>query len=237
MAQLNEKEGSIVARCPGCNGGLSTFIWGIEGREFGAITDRTKDRHWDDCYITYRLFRCGGCGRGALGVVKYGGDIKYPGSYNRLITFFPEAKQRLNLPNSVPTGIKNEFREAEKCLENNCFRAAAGLFRSVLDKVMRANGYNTKLEPNLYKQIEAMAEDGVITQARKKRAHDEIRVLGNDVLHDNWQEIPEEDVEAARHYCQRILEDLYDDRDSVLEQLREAGRKQEEDSVGHEDES
>lgn len=228
MAEIN-KEGSIVARCPGCKGGLSTFVWKSDGKEIGAVTDNTEDLAWNNCYIAYRLFQCGGCGMGALGVIKFGGDHIYPGAYNRLLKFFPEAKQRLDLPNSVPDGIKNEFREAEKCLENNCLRAAAGLIRSVLDKTLRANGYNTKQEPNLYKQIEAAAEEGVITQARKRRAHDEIRVLGNDVLHDDWYEIPEEDVEAGRHYCQRILEDFYDDRASVLNLLREAGRVPEED--------
>lgn len=78
-------------------------------------------------------------------------------------------------------------------------------------------------------QIDAAAADGVITQARKRRAHDEIRVLGNDVLHDEWQEIALDDVEAARHYAQRILEDFYDDRESVLKLLRTAGRVPDED--------
>ncbi len=49
------------------------------------------------------------------------------------------------------------------------------------------------------------------------------------MLHDDWHEIPEEDVEAAKHYCQRILEDFYDDREPVLVLLREAGRVPEED--------
>ena len=129
---------------------------------------------------------------------------------------------RLSLADSVPIGIRKEFEEAEESFSNNCFRAAAGLFRSVLDKAMRANGYNTRKDPNLYDQIEAAAEDGVITQARKKKAHDEVRVLGNDVLHDDWCEIPEEDVAASRHYTHRILEDLYDDRDTVLDLLRAA---------------
>ena len=96
---------------------------------------------------------------------------------------------------------------------------------------MKANGYDTRENNNLYKQIEAATEDGVITQARKKRAHDEIRVLGNDVLHDEWYEIPEEDVIASKHYCQRILEDFYDDRDSVLSLLREASRVPDEDKT------
>jgi hypothetical protein len=103
------------------------------------------------------------------------------------------------------------------------------MFRSVLDKTMRANGYKTKEARNLQTQIDEAASDGVITAARKRRAHDEIRVLGNDVLHDDWHAITLEDVEPAHHYVQRILEDFYDDRDSILKLLREAGRVPEED--------
>jgi hypothetical protein len=108
-------------------------------------------------------------------------------------------------------------------------RAAAGMFRSVLDKTLRANGYKGKEGTTLKQQIDTAAADGVITEARKKRAHDEIRVLGNDVLHDEWHEIKEVDVELARHYSQRILEDLYDDRESVLALLRVAQRTPDED--------
>ena len=229
MAELNEKEGSIVSYCPGCRGGRSTFEWKINGKEIGAVQKKMEDHYWANCVFSYRLFKCAGCGMGALGIIKIGGGGDYPGAYNSLVKFYPETKQRLSIPTKVPQGIEAEFREAETCLENQCVRAAAGLIRSVLDKTLRANGYNTKQESNLYKQIEAAATDGVITQARKRRAHDEIRVLGNDVLHDDWHDIPEKDVEAARHYCQRILEDFYDDRESVLTLLREAGRVPDED--------
>jgi hypothetical protein len=158
------------------------------------------------------------------------GNATYPGDHCRLIYFFPESGSRLPLPNAVPSGIQNEFREGESCLGHECLRAAAGMFRSVLDKTMRANGYKPSKE-NLFDQIEAAAADGVITEARKIRAHNEIRVLGNDVLHDDWQEIPKEDVEASRHYCQRVLEDLYDDRASVLALIRKAKRIPDEDKI------
>lgn len=229
MAILNEDSGSIVAYCPGCQGARSTFEWNsAQEEEFGVIRSIYDE-------TDYRLFRCAGCGRGSLGVVKHNGGLNYPGVYNQLLEFYPETKYRLRLPDRVPEGIKKEFEEAEVSFSNECFRAAAGLFRSVLDKTMRANGYNTRKDPNLYKQIEAAAEDGVITQARKKRAHDEVRVLGNDVLHDDWCEISEEDVEVSRHYTQRILEDFYDDRETVLSLLRAANRTPLEDQQQEED--
>ena len=110
----------------------------------------------------------------------------------------------------------------------NAIAPPPGLFRSVLDKTLFANGYKPKRE-RLVDEIDAAAKDGVIAEARRKRAHQDIRVLGNDVLHDKCREIKEEDVEPAHKYSQRILEDFYDDRNSVLTQLREKKRVPDED--------
>ena len=56
---------------------------------------------------------------------------------------------------------------------------------------------------------------GVTPDARRKKAHEDIRALGNDVLHDDWRVVTDEEVEDSHRYCQRILEDLYDDRTTV----------------------
>jgi len=112
--------------------------------------------------VDYRLFRCAGCGGGALGVVEYYGQhyrVKLA-----LRSFHPEAKERLALPKSVPDGIVKEFREGELCLEAGCFLATARMFRSVLDKTLRANGYKDKRGTTLEQQIDMAANDGVITQ-------------------------------------------------------------------------
>ncbi len=69
---------------------------------------------------------------------------------------------------------------------------------------------------NLETRINAAAEDDILHETRRKRAHEDIRALGNDVLHDEWREVTAEEVEVAHHYAQRILEDFYDDR-SVVE--------------------
>ncbi|WP_411878400.1 DUF4145 domain-containing protein [Polaromonas sp. YR568] len=220
MAEVNGS-GNIVARCPDCNGAVSTFEWKRERtEEWGAIN---AGRVPTSAYRQYRLFRCAGCGRGAIGNVGFNSVSHYPGMDQILYDFYPESGERMVLPAQVPKGIAAEFQEAEKCLENKCYRAAAGLFRSVLDKTLRANGY--KSEGNLKSQIDAAAADGVITASRKRRAHEEIRVLGNDVLHDEWISLNAEDVELAHLYSQRLLEDFYDDRTSVEALLTDAGRK------------
>jgi hypothetical protein len=94
------------------------------------------------------------------------------------------------------------------------------MFRSVLEKTLIVNGYTRKSDGDLYARIEAAAADGVITAARRERAHQEIRVLGNDILHDPWREVTEEEYKLARHYAQRILEDFYDHRGEVEKVLQ-----------------
>ena len=238
MATIN-RLGNIVAQCPTCDGAKSRF----ESVGEPVVGQWSKpDPSSPHRYIyydhQYRLFRCAGCGRGAIAIIKMkkvGGE--FPDSIDRLIQFWPEATGRLRLPASVPDGIRHEFDEAEKCTEAQCFRAATAMFRSVLDKVLRGNGYNTKEEPNLKKQIDAAAEDGVITESRKKRAHEDIRVLGNDVLHDEWHPIDKAAVDAAHTYIQRTLEDFYDDRETVLKLLREKKRIKEEPDTSRETEA
>jgi hypothetical protein len=132
--------------------------------------------------------------------------------------FYPFSIDTAPLPNGVPPDIQAEFREAERCASFGANRAASALFRSVLEKTLKANGYTKSSDPSLrdlQKRIDAASADGVITDARRKRAHEDIRSLGNDVLHDDWREITDEEVESSHRYTQRILEDLYDDRITV----------------------
>jgi len=97
----------------------------------------------------------------------------------------------------------------------------SALLRSTLEKTLSANGYK---KGTLAERIDEAAADGAITAARSKRAHDDIRVLGNDILHDDWRAVTEDEFDQAHHYAQRILEDFYDDRPSVEALLIAKGR-------------
>jgi len=90
-----------------------------------------------------------------------------------------------------------------------------------LEKTLIENGYP---KGSLKDRIDEAAKDGVITAARQKRAHDDVRVLGNDVLHDEWRELTEDEYDAAHYYAQRIIEDFYDSRAEVEALLKQAGR-------------
>ena len=134
--------------------------------------------------------------------------------------FYPLTIEMLRLPAGVPEGIKKEFEEAEICASGGVARRIRVAARSTLEKTLEANGYE---KGALAARIDEAAGDGVITAARA-RAHEDICVLGNDVLHDAWRVVTEEEFDVAHRYAQRILEDLYDDRPSVEALLREKGR-------------
>jgi hypothetical protein len=129
-----------------------------------------------------------------------------------LESFFPSAPTVAALPAAVPDGIAREYREAELCASVQAWRAASALLRSALEKALKASGY---AKGSLQQKIDDAAVDGVMTSARSQKAHDDIRVLGNEVVHDDWRAVDESEVQAALHYAQRILEDLYDDRAEV----------------------
>jgi len=210
----------VKAQCPDCDGALSVFDFRDSSREFGYVFLNKRNKYGGIDYgrIHFRLLSCSGCGR--AGLAKFHDDGPTPPA---LESFYPRALALSPLPSVVPEGVVKEYREAELCASVEAWRAASALLRSTLEKALKANGY---VKGSLQQKIDDAGDDGVITAARKKKAHDDIRVLGNEVVHDEWRAINEDEVQAALHYAQRILEDLYDDRAAVEQVLIAKGRIQ-----------
>ncbi|MHA1482850.1 MAG: DUF4145 domain-containing protein [Candidatus Heimdallarchaeaceae archaeon] len=201
---------NLRARCPDCNGALTTFEVSYKGKEFGdVIVGRTHEFN-EKKYsrVIYKLMRCAGCGRGGLAKVHCNNQF----AQGELESFFPISIERLNIPDKVPEDIKAEFHEAELCASYGATRAASALFRSTLEKTLKENGFTAG---NLKQKIDEAAKDGIITKSRQQRVHNNIRILGNDVLHEDWREIRPDEVNDSHRYAQRILEDFYDDRKLV----------------------
>ena len=200
---------TVRARCPDCDGAVSMFHFQDPSREFGFVLKDGTHEYQGVRYARtqYRLLRCSGCGR--AGIATFHDNGREP---HVLEEFYPHAIEMAAVPRGVPDGVVKEYREAEKCVAARAYRAASALVRSTLEKTLKANGFTSG---SLSAKIDAAAADGVITEARKQRAHDNIRVLGNDVVHDDWREVTEEEAVASLHYAQRVLEDLYDDRATV----------------------
>lgn len=214
------ENGNVKAFCPDCEARTS-FEYQTSGREFGTILINIKHDYKNRTYsgIIYKLLRCASCYRG--GIAKIHVFQEYIHHLTVLEDFFPFSIEKVSVPKDVPKDIEKEFREAEICASLKAFRAASAMLRSTLEKVLKSNGYT---EGNLKEKIDSACGDGIITAARKQRAHEDVRVLGNDVLHDEWRKVIDTEYDDAHHYAQRILEDFYDDRPSVEKLLEAANR-------------
>lgn len=211
--------GNIRAHCPDCNGSLVTFEQSDSHKEYGHIIQDKPQNVGNRRFrrAVFMLLRCAGCGRAGLVKICDNGQVVD----GDVAEFFPYSINHLNIPDSVPEGIRKEFREAELCASVGAWRGASPLLRSTLEKALKDTGYDSG---KLHSKIDAAAKDGVITDARKRKAHENIRVLGNDVVHEDWREMSEEEVEESLRYAQRILEDLYDDREQVIRTLKAKGK-------------
>lgn len=222
----------VLARCPDCDAVTNFDTHGFSNTQMGATIVNSTHTFSGQPYtrILWQAFRCAVCNRGGLGKIHDNGNSQ--GAV--LESFIPAAIDKANLPAAVPPDIQSEFREAELVAANEAYRSGSAMLRSVLEKTLKKNGYDeidvptasggTRKSNRLIDRIDAAASDLIITEARQQRAHQNIRVLGNDVLHDDWREVLPGEYEDAHKYTQRILEDFYDDRPTVEARLAARGR-------------
>lgn len=222
MAAPKYENGNVIAVCSVC-AVPTTFEATREGNnEHGSLIMENPFRKGmvglpDDQRVVFRLLRCAGCGRAGLAGVHGEGSVKD----GTLVEFLPHSVVQLPLPEGIPSGIESEFREAEKDASIESFRSGSAMLRSVLEKTLKAHGYTGG---NLESKVDKAADDGVITLPLKRRAHENVRVLGNNILHDEWRPVDEAEFEAAHEYTRRLLECFYDDSETVKAILVEKGR-------------
>jgi hypothetical protein len=231
-ARYNWQENNVLALCPDCSAVTSFDTKGHSNTSLGAVIINGPHPYNGTTYsrILWQFFRCNACSRGAVGKIHDNGSSQTA----VLEDFLPGGINKAVLPDSVPEDILKEFRESELDASHGAYRSASAMLRSVLEKTLKKNGYdeveikdkqgNPKQSNRLIDRIDAAAVDRVITETRQKKAHENIRVLGNDVLHDDWREVKQEEFEDAHKYTQRILEDFYDDRPTVETRLTAQGR-------------
>lgn len=209
---------NVRTACPNCDGTITSFE--VRGINPSGYLEVEFNHHFNDQFfhkVGYQLLKCAGCGCGGLARI----HIDKVGGVKVLGDFYPASRDWAELPDGTPEGVVSEYREAELCASVGAMRGASALLRSALEKTLRANGYQ---KGTLEKRIDEATDDRILTQARQKRAHEDVRVFGNDILHEDWRAVDPEEYEAAHRYIQRIIEDFYDQRDQVEAILVAAGR-------------
>jgi hypothetical protein len=236
LPQLAPDGIGVRARCPDCGGIPTTFEGRESSREFGTVLQQTSSapgfvfQSRPFIRAIYRLVRCSVCGRGGLATI-YDSPVTFKTEDQKahegkpgvvLVEFFPVSIETLPLPTGCPLGIANEFREAERCASIGAWRGAIALLRSTVEKAFRVNGYDPR--KSLKDRIDEAASDGIIRLAHRERAHKHIRLLGNDILHDDWREVTPDEFDDSHTYVQWILQDFYDARPEVEQILKKGGK-------------
>ena len=218
MKNIKYENGLIKCICPDCKA-IANFDYKDSSREFGFVVIDRRHQYNGQSFsrIVYTLFSCTGCGRGGVAKIHCNNNAQE----GEVEDFYPVGIDKVKVPSDTPKEILAELNEAELCASVRAWRAGSAMLRSVLEKVLSKNGYTEK---KLMDKIDAANIDGIITNSRTQKAHNEIRALGNDILHDEWKEVTEEGFAVAYHYCQRIIEDFYDDRSTAEDVLKEKGR-------------
>jgi hypothetical protein len=213
--------GNVKAICLACSVPVTFEYKDSAAGEFGTVIlhqQRVGPDHRTFARVIHKLLRCAVCSSPGVATVLAN---QYYEQESVMLSFWPTFVVPPPLPSGVPEGVEEEFEEAVRCMSAEAWRGAAGLIRSALEKVLKANGYD---ERDLFKKIEAAGADGLITSSRRQRAQDLVRTLGNDVLHDEWRPVSSEEVDDALHYVGRVIDDFYDDRPTVESVLSVKGR-------------
>ena len=156
--------GTLTRDCPHCRTKRIGFT------AFSAVRLERDSKVW----LT-SLF-CGSCHSGYIVEVQsndgtnpfeYSGNIEYHRHYD-VRKEYPKAKAE-SVPEYLPQNIANFFLQAKTSLSTQNFDASAIMSRKVLEVSVK------KIHPesngSLYKRIEQLASDGLITNDLKEWAH------------------------------------------------------------------
>lgn len=215
------ESGRVIAQCPTdqCGGSLTTY----EEVNSNAQTRLSRSHRYKEesyAYEVWKLLQCANCKSG--GIVKFHNS---DGNYRdgTLEYFYPFSSIKTPLPAQVPDDIKKEYREAELCASVGAHRGASVLLRSTLEKTLKLNGYKSS-DMGLERKIALAAKEGLLTDTLAKKALDKAKVLGDDVLHQDYRIILADEVNDSLKYVARVIEEFYEEREEVEKILVVKGR-------------
>jgi hypothetical protein len=182
---MNLTERLDLKRCPHCN------IANPNITKYDQFETDNANRSYPRIWVTYICQSCGGALIGSRSK-----------QYNTALELFPEPKK---VDDNLPYKAKQFLIQSLETIH-----APAGsimLSASSIDAMLKDKGYK---EGNLYKRIEAAANDHLITEGMSKWAH-QIRLEANDQRHaDEDASLPtEEDAKRIVEFAFALAEFLY----------------------------
>ncbi|REF00361.1 DUF4145 domain-containing protein [Thermomonospora umbrina] len=136
------------------------------------------------------------------------------------VTLYPRPQPR-GLEEAAPEPVRSFFTEGSLCQTAGARRAAGVLYRAAVEEIcndFKATG------PNLYKRIEALAANGLAPETIAD--FHEVRMLGNDSIHDGL-EYSADEVDDVADLIEEAVYELYvePDRKAAYRKKRTERRK------------
>lgn len=135
----------------------------------------------------------------------------------KVMRTYPGLSMGINVAN-VPASVADAFKEAEACMANNCFVAAAIMIRKTLEELCNERGAMGK---NLFQRVEEIIQKTLLPKALAEAMH-ELRLLGNDAAHiesKSFETIGNDELRLSMEFTQEIVKGIYQ-YDALLERLR-----------------
>jgi hypothetical protein len=109
------------------------------------------------------------------------------------------------LHESVPAPVRSAFDEACKCLASDCPRAGAAMARCALEGIVVDQGETKGL---LVQRLKNLADRGVLLPTLAAWSK-EVRLLGNDAVHDLAVDVSMEDASQLVEFIRELAKYLY----------------------------
>jgi hypothetical protein len=109
------------------------------------------------------------------------------------------------LHDSVPAAVRGAFDEACKCLASDCPRAGTAMARSALEGIVVDKGETKGL---LVQRLKNLTDKGVLLPTLAAWSK-EVRLLGNDAVHDLAVDVSMEDASQLVEFIRELARYLY----------------------------
>jgi hypothetical protein len=109
------------------------------------------------------------------------------------------------LHDSVPAPVRSAFDEACKCLASDCPRAGTAMARCALEGIVIDKG---ETKGPLAQRLKNLADRGVLLPTLADWSK-EVRLLGNDAVHDSAVEVSMEDAKQLVEFIRELARYIY----------------------------
>ena len=189
---------SISGFCPYCHKNI-TYSWVYFDKEGGGARNFFHD-YFKNQFAGWAMGECPSCKKCVLfelNLDKYQTPVAVKSVYP-----FPLPSP---VDERIPEKIRKDLEEAKLCFSVGAINASVGMCRKALQRTCKEK---VAIKKELYDQIDEIATRGIISNDLKELAHS-VRLVGNDGVHPNEDEVTKEDAEEILNLAEQLLDIIF----------------------------